>query len=57
MSKNARLILIFRILLRKTTDGTNHQKMDVNIDDKTNNPELWWVFSGYSFVRDMISDY
>ena len=31
--------------------------MDVNIDDKTNNPEFWWVFSGYSFVRDMISDY
>lgn len=31
--------------------------MDVNIDDKTNNPEFWWVFSGYSFVRDMMSDF
>ena len=31
--------------------------MDVNIDDKTNNPEFWWVLSGYGFVRDMISDY
>ena len=32
------LILIFSILLRRATDGINYKRMDVNFDDKTNDP-------------------